>query len=40
MFAIPCALLSPQDHADSGLPHGPEELPHGRPDVHHAAGKL
>lgn len=40
LFGIPCALLSPQDHADSGLPHGPEELPHGRTDLHHAVRKL
>lgn len=40
LSGIPCALFSPQDHADSGLPHGPEELPHGRTDVHHAVGKL
>lgn len=40
LSAIPCALFSPQDHADSGLSHGPEELPHGRADVHHAVGKL
>lgn len=38
--AFPCAVFSPQDHADSGLPHGPEELPHGRTDVHHAIRKL
>lgn len=40
LFGIACALFSPQDHADSGLPHGPEELPHGRTDVHHAVRKL
>lgn len=40
LFGILCALFSPQDHADSGLPHGPEELPHGRTDVHHAVRKL
>lgn len=40
LSAIPCALFSPQDHADSGLSHGPEELPHGRADVHHAVRKL
>jgi len=39
-LAFPCAVFSPQDHADSGLPHGPEELPHGCTDVHHAVGKL
>lgn len=39
-LAFPCAVFSPQDHADSGLPHGPEELPHGRTDVHHAVRKL
>lgn len=38
--SVPQTVFSPQDHADSGLPHGPEELPHGRTDVHHAVRKL